>query len=182
MDLIRQVGGLGMTSEPYQAGYIWLGWGVIGGLLPLWGTAILLMLVGKPISLFELLKHGEFVLYAASFAGGAMYVIRRDVFPSRNALNLLLALMLLICLLVFVAITLLSFSNKPDWLIISKDALTWISFFVILVTTLLCFLITVADVKGAGFDVPTALKREGKQLEKDLDKLLTKAAHKEADQ
>ena len=177
MDLIRRVSALPFNSEPYRSGYIWLGWGVIGGLLPLWGTAFMLLLVGKSISLFELLKNGEFVLYSASFAGGAMYSISQDIFPSRKGLNLLLALILLICLLVFVSITVISFSNKPDWLTISKEALTFISIVVIVLTTLICFLITVAVASGSGFDVPDALKRDEKKLERDLDLLLNKSPH-----
>lgn len=181
MDLIRRVWALPIDSEPWRAGYIWLGWGVIGGLLPLWGTAIVLLLFGQSISLYGLLKNGEFVLYAASFAGGAMYVISRDIFPSRNALNFLLVLLLLISLSVFVAITVISVSNKPEWLNIKENALTWISIIVIVATTLLCFLITIAEASGFGFDVPAALKRDEKKLEKDLDQLLKKSAHEGGD-
>lgn len=176
MDLIRRVLASPIHSEPWRDGWLWLGWSVIAGLLPLWGTAGILLLFGKSISLFGLLKNGEFVLYAASFIGGAMYVIRRDVFPSKNTLTILLVSLLAVSLLVFVAITVSAISNKPDWLNISQDALAWISILVIVVATVFCLLITIAEASGAGYDVPTALKKDGKTLENDLDELLKKRA------
>lgn len=178
MDLIKRVWSFPVSSEPWRSGYLWLGWSVFAGLLPLWGTACILLLFGKSISLVGLLKNGEFVLYAASFVGGAMFVIRRDVFPSKNTLTILLVLLLSISLLVFVAITVTAITNKPDWLNISEGALTIISILVIVVATIFCFFITVAEASGAGYDVPAALKKDEKELEKGLDALLKKRATK----
>lgn len=176
MDLIRRVWGFPITSEPWRAGYLWLGWSVFAGLLPLWGTACILLLFGKSVSLVGLLKNGEFVLYAASFVGGAMYVIRRDVFPSKNTLTILLVLLLSISLLVFVAITVTAISNKPDWLNMSEGALSLVSIAVIVVATIFCFFVTVAEASGAGFDVPAALKKDEKELEEGLNRLLKEQA------
>lgn len=105
-----------------------------------------------------------------------MFVIRRDVFPSKNTLTILLVLLLSISLLVFVAITVTAISNKPDWLNISEDALSMISIGVILAATVFCFFITVAEAGGAGYDVPSALKKDERELEKNLDALLRKQA------
>lgn len=175
MDLIRRIGKLPIGSEACRAGYLWLAWNVIASLLPLWGTAFLLMIFGKDISMYGFLKNGEFVLYAAAFAGGAMYVIRRDIFPSKNSLTLLFVLMILISLLVFVAITVLSVSNNPAWLSVSEDAITSISIVVIVATTILSFFVTVADASGAWTDVPQALKNNEQQLEEAFDQLLNKS-------
>lgn len=105
-----------------------------------------------------------------------MYVIRRDLFPSKNTLTILLVILLSISLLVFVAITVTSLSNKPEWLTISEDALTYISIGVIAIATIFCFFITIADASGAGCDVPSILKKDEKALEKSFDKLLSEQA------
>src|SRR6266571_6014410 len=73
MDAVRIAWTQGFRSDAWRSGYLWLGWAVIGGLLPLWGTALLFLLFGKNIALYEFLRNGEFVLYAASFIGGSMY-------------------------------------------------------------------------------------------------------------
>lgn len=172
MDLIRRTGSLDISSEPCRAGFVWLGWNAIGSLLPLWGTAFLLWIFGKDITAYNLLKNGEFVLYSAAFAGSAMYSIRRDLFPSKNTLQLLLVMSMLVSLLVFVAITVQSVNDKPEWFRISESAITTVSYLVLIATSLLCFLVTVAEADGAGKDVPEALKRDEKMLNMQFDKLL----------
>jgi len=144
----------------------------LGGLLPLWGTALLLSLFGKSFILFEFLKNGEFVLYSASFIGGAMYTIRKDVFPSKNFLNILFFSLLAICLLVFVAITISLFAKEEALPKLSPEVLTKISIAVFIVSTIACFLVTLADAAGAGADVPDAMKRDGKSLDRTFENLL----------
>jgi len=178
MDLIKRVWELSFNSDPFRSGYLWFIWNVIASLLPLWGTAFLFWIFGKHISLYDTLKHGEFVLYSAAFVGGAMYVNRRDIFPSRNTVNILLFLLLIISLMVFVAITVLSVGNNPEWLKIDEDVLTFISVSDILITILFCFLIMVAEAGGFGVDIPDALKKDEKKLGKDFDDLLKQAGHK----
>ena len=175
MDLIKVAWGMGIRSDPWRAGFLWLGWGVLGGLLPLWGTAILLLLFDRSISLFELLKNGEFVLYAASFVGGSMFTIRRDVFPSKNSLTILFVLLVGISALVFAAITVTALGKVSDqsvnWLRISEHALTRMSVFVFVLTTLVCFVVTVVDSGGGGIDIPAELKKEPERLEAEFDRI-----------
>jgi hypothetical protein len=174
MDILKRAWSLGFRSKGWQAGYIWLGWGVIGGLVPLWGTAFLLWLLSREIEPFGLLKNGEFVLYAASFIGGSLFTIRRDVFPNRNLLNLFFYALLGITLLTFAAITITSLGHadgRAPNLHISPTALTWISGLVFAFSTLLCLLVTVLDAAGAGLDVPERIKRNETKLEEAFAKL-----------
>lgn len=174
MDILKRAWSLGFRSEGWMAGYIWLGWGVIGGLVPLWGTAFLLWLLSKEVVPYGLLKNGEFVLYAASFIGGSLFTIRRDVFPNRNFLNLSFYALLGITLLTFAAVTITSLQEaegRAPSLHISNTALTWISVLVFAFATVLCFLVTVVDAAGAGRDVPAALKQDEAKLEEAFAKL-----------
>lgn len=171
MDLIKRLR-IPINSPECKDGLLWLCWNVIGGLVPLWGTAILLSIFEKPIVLFDFLKGGEFILYAASFIGGAMYVIRRDIFPSRNFLNILFYVLWAICLLVFAAITVTAIGGNPGWLKISPDTLTSMSVGVLFFSIAACFLIAVAEALGVGVDVPDALKRDENKLNASFDKLL----------
>jgi len=175
MDIVRRAWNQGFRSKAWMSGYIWLGWGVIGGLVPLWGTAFLLWLLSKEVEPYVLMKNGEFVLYAASFIGGSLYTIRRDVFPNRNFLNLFFYALLGLTLLTFAAVTITSLGQAEGLagfpLHISGGALTWISVLVFLFATLLCLLVTVVDASGAGADVPAALKRDQAKLDDAFQKL-----------
>lgn len=178
MDLIKRVWELPFNSEPWCAGYIWLALNVTSSLLPLWGTILLLSLFGKDISLYGLLKNGEFVLYAAAFSGGALYVIRRDIFVSRNASNALLILLLLISSIIFVAITVLSVNNQDGSSQINQSVLTFSSVIVFSSSIIFCFFITIAEAAGFAVDIPEALKKDENQLGADFDRLLEKASQK----
>lgn len=171
MDLFKRLQ-IPINSPECKDGLLWLLWNVIGGLVPLWGTAILLSLFDKPIVLFDFLKGGEFILYAASFIGGAMYVIRKDIFPSRNLLNILFYILWAICLLVFAAITVTAIGGNPGWLKIGQDTLTSVSIIVLITSITVCFLIAVAEALGVGIDVPDALKSDEKKLNATFDALL----------
>jgi hypothetical protein len=175
MEILKRAWSLSFRSEGWMAGYIWLAWGVIGGLVPLWGTAFLLTLLSKDVEPYGLLKNGEFVLYAASFIGGSLFTIRRDVFPNRNFLNLAFYALLGITLLTFAAVTIASLQQAggqgPIALHISRSALTWISVVVFGLATFLCLLVTVVDASGAGRDVPAALKQDEAKLEAAFTKL-----------
>ena len=178
MDLIKKVWELPFKSEPWRAGGIWVILNIISSLLPLWGTILLLLLFNKDISLYGLLKNGEFVLYAAAFAGGALYVIRRDIFISRSISNALLVFLLLISTVIFVAITASSFNDQPSFLRINESVVTYSSVIVFALTIIFCLFITVAEAAGFGMDIPEALKKDEKKLGTDFDRLLLKAGKK----
>jgi hypothetical protein len=170
MEIFRRVN-LPVTSPECIAGFHWLAWNFIG-LLPLWGTAILLWLMGEHVSLFGLLKNGEFLLYSASFIAGAMYTIRRDIFPSRSSLTIIFIGLLVVCAMAFAAITVQVLGHLPANIKISRDALADTSIWVFLVSTVLCLLVSIGDFIGAGIDIPNAMKKDERELLKNFDLLL----------
>ena len=178
MDLIKRVWELPFSSEPWRAGGIWVILNIISSLLPLWGTILLFLLFNKDISLYGLLKNGEFVLYAAAFSGGALYVIRRDFFMSRSISTALLVFLLLISTVIFVAITASSVNDQSSFPHINESVLTYASVIVFALTIIFSLFITVADAAGFGIDIPEALKKDEKKLGADFDRLLLKAGQK----
>lgn len=153
-------------------GTYWLVIQVAIGLLPLWGTAMLLTLFGRPYDIYDLLRNGEFVLYAASFVTGGLYSVRHDIFPVRNALLMTLIVLLVIATLVFAVISVLNIGANPTWLRVDRTALQLISIGVFAISTLVCFGITVAEAGNAGLNIPDALRADRQKLEDGLDKLI----------
>ncbi len=178
MDLIRRVWELPFSSEHWRAGYIWLFWNIISSLLPLWGTILFLLLFNRDISLYGMLKNGEFVIYAAAFAGGALYVLRRDIFTSRNISTALLVFLLLISTVIFVAITASSVNDQSSFPRINQSVVIYSSVIVFALTITFCLFITVAEAAGFGMDIPEVLKKDEKKLEADFDRLLSKVGQK----
>lgn len=154
-------------------GCLWLFIQVGVGLLPLWGLAAIFFLVGRKYEMYDLLKNGEFVLYAASFVTGGLYSVRHDIFPFRKSIQVVLVIIVVLATVVFASISVVNIGEKPSWLRIDQTALTTISYGVFAVSTLLCFGIAIAEAGNAGFNIPEKLRKDRKALETGLDKLLS---------
>jgi hypothetical protein len=165
-----------VTRRSLKDGGYWFLIQVAVGLLPLWGTALLLSLVGRPYGLYELLKNGEFVLYAASFVAGGLYSVRHDIFPARNVLLLSLVVILVVASLVFSCISIISIGENPGWLRVDGKVLTWISVFIFIISTLICLSITIAEAGNAGGSIPDKFRKNRQALEAGLDKLIQQGA------
>lgn len=66
---------------------LWIGFTLVGGLMPLWGGAIILALPEGSVPWQELIKHGELSLYSAALVAPALYIVVNErftvPFPSR---------------------------------------------------------------------------------------------------
>ena len=114
---------VGLITAIYQSSWddwketiYWLGFNVLGGLLPTWGTALLLRLRGQQIIYSDFARHGEFALYSAAFLAPALLVIFRYARRSRYVLGAGSALLAVAGLLVsaFVYATATSASVSPN--------------------------------------------------------------------
>ncbi len=161
-----------VTKGSLRDGAIWLFIQVLFGLLPLWGTMLIFSLLSKKFELYDLLRNGEFVLYAASFVTGGLYSIRHDIFPLRNIVSYLLMGVLLVASLVFASISVINIGARPSWMTVDVDVMTRTSICVFVVATIVCAFITVADAGQAGLNIPQRLLRNRKSLEAGLDALL----------
>jgi multisubunit Na+/H+ antiporter MnhE subunit len=174
MNLVKRIA-RSADKRDYYAGLIWFGWGVIGGLLPLWGTVALYLLFKQPLAWSPLAKNGEFVLYAASFFAGSLYVLRRDVFPNRNLLTLLSLFALVICTLLFAAVTVAALATKgtqvPAFLSMDENLLIDVSLIVLALSIGFGYVTAVADSANIGFDIAESNRDQIKQLSQDMDRL-----------
>ncbi len=179
MEIAKHLCNMHGRKAALSAGGVWLAWGLVAGLLPLWGTSILLLLFGKGVKIYELLRNGEFVLYAASFIGGSLFTIRRDIFPSKNLLNLSLIATLMASTLIFAAITVASMSQAPGpnplAFRVDESTLTALSIFIFAVATFLSWLITVVDASGGGRDVATEIRNGERALEDAFERAAAKS-------
>jgi hypothetical protein len=60
----------------------WLGYNLLGSLMPIWGTYFLLRLHHQQFYLNDFVKHGEFALYTAAFLTPALQLVVTNI---RNA-------------------------------------------------------------------------------------------------
>ncbi len=65
----------------------WLGFNVLGGLMPIWGTFVLLRIYGQEIRYADMARHGEFALYSAAFLAPALQIIFRHVRSTKFVLG-----------------------------------------------------------------------------------------------
>lgn len=161
-----------ITKRSLSDGGYWLMVQVFFGLLPLWGTVLLFALLSKKYELYDLLRNGEFVLYAASFVTGGLYSVRHDIFPLRRIVTLILVLVLLVSSLVFASISVLNIGANPSWLRVDADVMTHTSIVVFVIATLVCAFITIAEAGQGGLNIPDRLRRDRKVLEEGLDNLI----------
>lgn len=164
-----------VTKRSMRDGGYWLLVQVLFGLLPLWGTMLLFALLGKKYEFYDLLRNGEFVLYAASFVTGGLYSVRHDVFPLRNLTSYVLTGVLVVSALVFASISVINIGENPKWLSVDTEVMTHISVGVFVVSTIVCAFITVAEAGQAGINIPEKLLNNRKSLEAGLDSLLERS-------
>ncbi|MBI4293126.1 MAG: hypothetical protein HY661_16760 [Betaproteobacteria bacterium] len=166
-------------GEQWGDGIQWLVWTFVTGLLPLWGTIVLLALLSQKISVSHLMANGEFVLYAASYAGGAIYLVMRDfrktIFPSRVWMMILLVVIVLISTLIFSGITSLTLVDKGGQLKLAKliDAqmVESASWWLLSLSIVFGFGVVIADNIRTNPDIQESGKRQLDQLGKDFDQL-----------
>ena len=95
------------TGEELKQLPAWLAAHVLGGLLPLWGSFLLLKLFSTDTELDDYVRHGEFALYAAAIAGSGLYLIFRELpapFPYRTGLGIFSILILLSSAIIFAGV------------------------------------------------------------------------------
>ena len=166
------------TKGVWSDGLQWFGWTVIGGLIPLWGSAFLFTLTGRDPSWADFLSHGEFALYAASYAGGALYIAVRDFrkgsFPSRGPLVIVLVALLLFSTLTFAGVTLappLTGDAAEHTGSLNQPVLVGASVLLLFVTSVVALIVTVVENTLTGPDLAKSRKKSLKQLSEDFDKL-----------
>jgi hypothetical protein len=175
-----------------NAGY-WLFMSSIGGLMPLWGSFLMLNLLKQNVSLQNFSNNGEFALYSASIISASIYIINKDYIPpklkqlfkDKNTPSIIKAgfpyqlLFSSLSLIILTVSTFLfsgvAFGNIPgSSLSIDTNLLATITIIIFVFTILLCYIITVLDESASGQseeDIRNLLKSSGNELEARFDSL-----------
>ena len=82
--------------EHWRQGLLWIGFYAVGALMPVWLSALLLVLFTKPIGLGTFLDDGQFAIYAAAALSPVLYALYRQGSGQERTLYLLLTLFCLI--------------------------------------------------------------------------------------
>ena len=178
MDIIKNLRD-SSKAEHWRDGLQWFGWSVLCGLFPLWATIALVSVTRRPLQLSDLADNGEFLLYAASYVGGALYLVLRDFrtkpFPSRSVLTLALTTVLVLATLFFAAVALIGFLGKsgiPGVLgFVDVESIRTISVILLPVACVLGYVINVADNVRFTPDLPEITKKQFKKLNDEFNQL-----------
>jgi hypothetical protein len=172
MEILRVL--LDSSGEDWLDAVQWLLWTVLGGLLPIWGTVLLLLLFGQQVQLQSLMQNGEFVLYSASFFGGALYLIMRDfrtrLFPSRGLIGFTAVSLLLLSALIFSGVTVNAMSGNLPFRVDGRF-LEVMSYFLLAVSCIVGFLATVAGNAQTPPDIAGVKDAQLARLSREFDKL-----------
>jgi hypothetical protein len=156
----------------------WLGFRILGGLVPIWGQIILLTLFSRPFSIFDLLNHGEFVLYSSAFIAPSLYIVIKDFreikFVRRQLFVLLAGFALFVSALVYAGlVTVTSFSDQLEALrhVVNEKFLLWVSLAILPLSVIYAYLVTVLDNQRSDPNIRAEVEDKQKQLEKKFDEL-----------
>ncbi len=167
-------------AKHWTDGLQWLGWSVIGGLMPIFVLLFALKATRQPIGVQCFTNNGEFALYSASYLGTAFYIVMRDfrrrAFPSRSVLALILVPGLLIagCMYSFIALVNIlrdSASQTQLLSLFNREFLRVVSLFLLPFVCALTYVIIVADNVHATADISAIARENEEALAKDFDKL-----------
>jgi hypothetical protein len=167
------------ASDHWIDGLQWFAWSVLCGLFPMWATAALLLITREPLRLSNFTDHGEFLLYTASYVGGALYLVLKDfrkkAFPSRSPLTFILCTILILSTLYFGAITLidvLSRTGVPQAAqFLNVEMLRFVSIALLPVSCILGYVINVADNVRYTPNIQGIQDKQFQKLSTDFDKL-----------
>lgn len=152
----------------------WLGFNVLGGLLPTWGTALVLRLRGQRILFADFARHGEFALYSAAFLAPALLVIFRYARRSRYVLGAGSGLMavagLLVCALVYATAT--SAAINPSEHSVDVPYLVNFSTSLLVLSLVLALLVAFVENQAMNLNLREVDSRQREDLKKKFDEKL----------
>ena len=153
----------------------WLGFALLGGLLPIWGHFLLLLILGEEHQWrLVLIGNGELALYSAAFFAVAMQLIVRNIgaseFVHRPLFALIAVIGLLVATIIFAGPTALRTAAvvAPK---LNRDFLVTASLPLFVFSVIFAFLMTVLDNIRMQPDVHGLALGQQKKLQEDFDKV-----------
>lgn len=94
---------------------VWLGYHLLGSLLPIWLSGFIFAFVAQPVSLADFLDKGEFAIYAAAMITPVIYALTWENPGKEKAFY---SLVTIICLIVASCIFILTIFPTFEWITI----------------------------------------------------------------
>ena len=143
---------------------IWLAYVLLGGLLPIWGGALFLRAISKPLAISYFIDNGELAIYSASILSPTLYLILKDfktsIFANRHIFALISLLFLLVSSFLFTSVIAASAGTfQVDQLFLRR----W-TIIVYIVSACLAFIVTVIDQSRSTKDIRTYHAKEFQEL------------------
>lgn len=163
-------------KQHYLDALSWLAYTCLGGLLPLWGSWLLLKVCNQPTPLKDFVGNGEFALYAAAFLSPAMYQLFRTNkggFPAGKWFGLLVFFLLAFSAILFAGVLVtqkITNAAKLPSVINETFLLTW-STAAFIVSVGLSFVITVIEAARDSYDPIAEDSQQQKSLANQLRKM-----------
>ena len=172
---MRLLGSLARAKrKDWEEGVVWLAYTLFGGLLPVYGGAIFLLLLFSDVSWDRFADRGEFAIYAAGLLAGALLVVMREYeggFPGRSVWGLLITVLLVIAALVFTAA--FAADAAPDLAdTLNRGVLRVMSILLYAATVVLALVLAVMKEALQQLNVEGIRATEMQQLERAFDERL----------
>lgn len=144
----------------------WFLYAVFGSLLPIWGSAILLMYLGQWEKADPLFSHGEYFIYAASFLSPTLYTLHTWRVGITSVVTYFI---LLACAVLFAGTVARGAFQGADP--INESFLEMSSYFCLVAAMLITYITKVRENIHSDTDLP-AINRGGvDKLEHNVDEL-----------
>jgi hypothetical protein len=75
------------SAKSWWQTLLWVGYNLLGSLMPIWGTYFLLKLHHQHFQINDFAKHGEFALYTAAFLAPALQLVVRNIKDAKYVLG-----------------------------------------------------------------------------------------------
>jgi len=167
----------GALAKHWKETTNWLGFTLIGGLVPVWGGWVLFRLISKPVGFSDFSSNGEFAIYSSAMLAPSLYLILKDLktsnFLYRHFFALVSIFGLALALILFAGVT----AVKSGGIVTAKidqPFLTKVTLLLFVGSVFVSYLVTALDNERIGIDIDEVRRvRDGqvKSLEKQFDDL-----------
>ena len=127
----------------------WLFAMMAGGLFPIWGSSILLILYSKNIQWLDFVRNGEFALYSAATLAPALYLITRDDMKmpciDKNVCGIVIFILSGLSVLIFAGVLFTKYNQSQQNSKLNIHFLVIASLTIYILSMLILFILTLAD-------------------------------------
>ena len=162
-----------IRKEPYGEAFRWISVTLIVSLMPLWGSALIFLLLKQHFDLGTFTNKAEFAIYAASYLGGAAHIVMKNFnrknFPLRPWFFIFILITMIVAAICFAVVYSNNCNVSP--LPLNLDFLRVITLWSFFISLLLAFVTFVEDLVLMSPDIFEINAEQFKKISDDFDHL-----------